>query len=1174
MTKLLDHKAPRPRFARSINVERDSGSKAVDGYLPVGRAIDAINRLVSALDRDDAEVAISITGPYGSGKSSLAVVIDALLGPSSDAARASAEELLGHTAPESLERLRGVMERLGADRRGFIRSVVTAQREPISATIVRALIHGAQRFKPARGDAPKLNATVDELMALERSDVRPDARTLRSLVADLGAVAPVLLLIDEFGKNLEAFADSHSDSDLFLLQELAEWSRGSDGLPLAVVTMQHMAFDEYADAASAGQRREWAKIQGRFEDVPFVDSAAQTRALVAAAFGTPTDELSEAQERWATEEVTQLRTLGLNDLGATPETLAGCWPLHPLALAALPELCERYGQNERTLFSFLATMAPNTVGEFLSETDWKSGDELPVVCLYRLYDYFINAAANLAAISANASRWLEIDTRIRDAAGLTEQARAVLKCVGLLNLVSAGGTLRASPAMVAYAVRSGDISFVDVDVQALLDELEASGLITFRDFADEYRVWHGTDFDLRSAIDLARRRLRDEPDASILNRVLELQPLVAARHSHTTGTLRAFERAWVGPDVERIEPLSASDRPDGLVLHVLGPEAPTGVVQKAAQEKPVVFATTPDPSRLTEAVREVAAIDEVLASVDEIADDWVARRELTERRVEAHAELERSFHEAYSSIRAEWLVPLPGKRRRWKVVTAPSASGVVSEACEAWYDQAPVIRNDLVNRHDLSSQAAKARRMVLEAMVGNQELPHLGIDGSGPDHTLYLSLLLEHGLHRQLDGEGTWGFTDPDRKSPLWPVWSALNDLLAGAHTDRLQVDDIYTSLSSPPHGLRAGVAPVLLVAALLTSHEEIAVYEHGTFRPVLTDDVLERLLRNPDNFELKHYALRGGVRSEFLTRLADELGVAATRGPRSGRVGSVLAVVSSLVALVNTMPEYVRRTSHLSDDAVAVRRVLVAATEPDELLFHDIPAALGFERVPATTDYPLEALDSMAKKLRAVVDELRGAFPALLAEVHSALEQHVGPSCNPLREGLAARARELDGQIIDPSVAKLAVALTADIPDEESWLAYVAMNVAGEPPEAWTDDDRKRFFVSIADAGGTFRRIHALNADLEARGEDFDAFRHVLTRSDGAEVVHVQAVGASARLAGTPVAKEAVGRLASDLHVSVSEARIVLATLLLEADLQEHESLDIQQHDDFELEINRKAEG
>jgi hypothetical protein len=1149
VSPLIEHKSPRPRFARSINVERDAGTGAVESYLPVSRAIDAINRLAMSLDRDDAEVAISITGPYGSGKSSLAVVIDALLGPKGDPSRLSAEELLSHTSPEALERLRSARARLKADRNGFIRAIVTAQREPITRTVVRALLHGARRFQPASETKIAHARAIRAIRSIGSATSGPDARQLRKVVAELGRIAPVLVLIDEFGKNLEAFADSQSGADLFLLQELAEWSRGSDGLPLALVTLQHMAFDEYADAATVAQRREWAKIQGRFEDVPFVDSPAQTRALVAAAFGEPSKELRDAQVTWSLAESKKLSRLGLTELAGSPELLANCWPLHPISLAALPELCERYGQNERTLFSFLAGHEPRSVAAYLEDVEWNAGESLPVVRLDRLYDYFIEAAANLASVSSNASRWLEVDTRVRDAVGLAPAARRVLKTVGLLNLVSAGGTLRASRAIVGYAVADGNAGSANQrQVEARLDELEAAGLVTFRDFADEYRVWHGSDFDLRKAVDLARRRLRDVPAADVLNQVLELGPLVAARHSHITGTLRAFDRAWVTSDVETIQPLVEGDLADGLVLYTLGDAAPTTAVAMHDTAKPMLFVTVEDSSQLVESAREVAAIDEILGSADELRDDWVARRELHERRVEAVSELDRIFHATYGAATAEWTTARPGKRRRWTTRTAASASAVISDCCDDWYSKAPVVRNDLVNRHELSSQAAKARRLLLEAMIAAPAQESLAIEGNGPDYTLYLSLLATHGLHRELE-VGLWGFTEPYEKGSLRPVWDRLMELLSGADTERLRASDIYKALAVPPYGLRVGLAPIVLVAALVVASEEVALYEHGTFRPVLTDDILERLLRNPSNFEVKHFATRKGVRSQFLTHLADTLHVSAFRGQRSGRVGSVLAVVSSLVTFVNGVPEHVRRTRHMSPDTVAVRQALMTATEPDELLFTDIPTALRKPPIPASRAYSEDDLLELCDRLRLAIEELRTAYSKLLDAVHEALREHVGPTCTPLRDGLAARARELEGKIIEPRVAKLAVALTADIPEADSWLAYVAMNVTGVPPEAWTDEDRRRFFVTIADTGGTFRRIHALNANLGARGDGFDAYRSVITRSDGAEVVHVVAIDAAAREAGEVLATRAVVQLAEALDVGRAEARSLLVGLLGEAD-------------------------
>lgn len=1155
MTSLIDLKAPRPRFARSINVERDAGGSAIDGYLPVGRAIDTISRLASALEREDVEVALSITGPYGSGKSSLAVIIDALLGPSNDPATSSAEELLEQVAPSALAALRSSRRRLGAERLGFIRATVTAQREPVAATILRALIHGAERFRPTTKQKPTHSKALSQLRVLHhayvgKEQVRPETRAIRSALLLMSEVAPILLLIDEFGKNLEAFADAPSESDLFLLQELAEWTRGG-GIPLALVTLQHMAFDEYATGASIVQRREWAKIQGRFEDIPFVDSPTQTRALIAAAFQDPDPRLEPQLKRWAKEQVKALSTLGVGELPLDAGMLARCWPLHPIALAILPDLCERYGQNERTLFSFLAGHEPLSVATFLNENKWIERSRLPVVHLDQLYDYFVESAATMVAVSSAASRWIEIDNRIRDARGIDEAARRVLKSVGLLNLVSAGGTLRASKELICFAASDGkDGTSTAEDVTNHLSNLEGLGLITFRDFADEYRVWQGSDFDLKAAIDSAHRRIRDEAPARVVERVLPLGPLVASRHSHQTGTLRAFARHWIDPDTITTEPLGGNDQADGLALYVLGYEAPTKGVQRREDAKPVAFLTTEDPTGVVKAAREVAAIDDVLSNSEEVREDWVAYRELIERRLEAQAALDHEFENAYGTAtgqRTRWTLTKRGKYFKWVTLEFPGASLAISRVAELWYNKAPIIKNDLVNRHDLSSQAAKARRLLFEAMLAMPDEDGLGITGFGPDRTLYLSVLRELGFHQ--DRGNTWEFAEPPPSSPIRPAWDRLSEVLRGATKERVRVSDIYDVLSAPPYGIRPGIAPILLVVGLIVCTDEVALYEHGTFKPALSDDLCERLVRNPGNFEIKHFASRSGNRALLLTTVADRLDIRNHRRSRNLRVASVLSVLSNIVALMNTLPEHVKRTNYLSEDAQAVRSELLKATEPDELFFSALPRALGMAAIPTTGDYKKADLFEVADRLGSVIAELKSAYSSLLIEVRRALQEEFRCPDEGLRERLSGRAREIKGKVIDPQVARLVVALTADIPGDQEWAEYVSMNVTGTPPAAWTDEDRRRFFSLIHDVGGTFRRLEALNADLRSRGEAFDALRVTVTRPDGVEAAKVVWVDDAQRSALTPILVSAVNE-ARRHSSSAAEARDLLLAMLAEGDL------------------------
>ena len=531
-----------------------------------------------------------------------------------------------------------------------------------------------------------------------------------------------------------------------------------------------------------------------------------------------------------------------------------------------------------------------------------------------------------------------------------------------------------------------------------------------------------------------------------------------------------------------------------------------------------------------------------------------------ERRVEARLSLDREFQNAYSTASgATWRWTKPG-RRRWQALAATSPSAVLSTIADAWYSKALVVHNDLVNRDDLSSQAAKARRLLIEAMLERPNESGLGIEGFGPERSMYLSVLDYLGLHEQ--SANGWSFTIP-REERCQPVWEQLVALVMASFTARLRVSDLYESLAVPPFGLRAGIAPILLVASLIIYSEDVALYEHGTFRPVLTAEICERLVRNPENFELKSYAARSGSRAAFLTAVADRLGVPASRNRRNGRVGSVLTVVSQLVGTVNSLPEFTRKTRSISGTALEVRRAIESATEPDELMFKAIPLAVGKPPISAARDYPMSGIKVIANRLGKAIVELKGAYAQLISSVGNAMRAEMRGLDGDLRTSLAPRAREIQGRVIDPQVSKLVVALSAEIPGKDEWIEYVALNLSGVPPAAWTDEDSRRFFNVLHEVGGTFRRIEALNADVRSRGEGFEALRVTVTRPDGIESAKLVWVDQTRRISIRPVLTEALEQ-ARRLTRSDAEARELLLAMLAEWDLSELESeIDLVIDDD-----------
>ena len=649
MATLADSISVRARFARSANLERDLARREpLDGYVVTARVLDVAERLAETAAAGAAGGAWSLTGPYGSGKSSLALLIDAAFGGDSDTRRV-ALGLISEASPRVADLIRCAHRRHGTESRGFHRGLVTAGREALNRTVLWALYSAVLR---SYGDIPSRNkfrasaALKSAIKDAESDDPRrtgPSPSALVDIARCLAEDAPLLVVIDEFGKNLEAIRDG-GDADPYLLQQLAEAGQGS-GLPIFVLTLQHLSFEDHLTGTSSIQRREWAKVQGRFEDIAFVESASQTRALIGTVFDVHDDSLGERISRWADAQAATMKQLGIADL-ADPATVASCYPLHPLAALILPELCNRHGQHERTLFSFLAGHHAASVASFLAATDLSATDPPPTMGLDSVYDYFVDGSALQIESAGLSGRWTEIATRLRDAHGLTPNQARLAKTVALLNLVSTTGTLRASRAVLALTADGTDKT---------LAELAAAGVITYRDFADEYRIWQGTDIDINLLLETARQRVAQQPLVELLHQIDQPQPVVAARHSAEHDVLRVFKRRYADM-AEQIEPLDAFSRYDGEVLLLVDPSGEVPILTRPWEgAKPTVAAIPADLSTLDAAARETAA---VRAGLDDasVVDDWVARRELSERLAQTQISLDQALADTFGSHTCRWVL--------------------------------------------------------------------------------------------------------------------------------------------------------------------------------------------------------------------------------------------------------------------------------------------------------------------------------------------------------------------------------------------------------------------------------------------------------------------------------------------------------------------------------------
>ena len=446
---LADKITVNTRYTRSTNLERDRGSLSItEAYLPTSRGMRLLEDVCVACGSKDQPRAWSLIGPYGCGKSSFGLFLHELLGGGADQdqTKAAAAKVLGRESRSLAQRFR--------KQKPWCRVVLTGSEEPLSNRLLAALEEAGTKFWAGRpGQRP---AVLRDIRRAKEQGDNTDSRVLDLVDALQDALerrgaGGLLIVIDELGKFLEHEARQDAGG-VFLLQGLAERAFRGRKANLMLFVLLHQAFDLYARGLGEKLRNDWAKVQGRFQSVSFVETTEQTLRIMAAAFSNSlTDaECEPIRKRIAkmARALSRAKALpGALDENQAAELFAACYPLHPISLLVLPVLCQRFAQNERTLFSYLGSLEPHGFGDAvrsLKVAEWMPPSEV--------YDYFLQNQPAVLADPVTHRRWAEVVTAVdraeREATNANKLSIRLVKTIGLLNLAAGNEAPNASESVL------------------------------------------------------------------------------------------------------------------------------------------------------------------------------------------------------------------------------------------------------------------------------------------------------------------------------------------------------------------------------------------------------------------------------------------------------------------------------------------------------------------------------------------------------------------------------------------------------------------------------------------------------------------------------------------------------------------------------------------------------
>lgn len=1084
---------------RSVHLERDfEDPSALQSYVVTPLARSHLERLSGGLLADSKQRAWRLTGDYGSGKSSFAL--------------AAAHALSGRSQPSTKLRSLVDFKQVGLPRRPELLPIlVTGSREPMTVALLRSVQRALSSVSTKGGPSSilrKINARLEQAPRKEPTDEEVigilDAVNQYLQLSEKGS--GLLLIIDELGKFLEFAAMNPERQDIFFLQRLAEAAARSGKQQLLVVGILHQGFSAYSEHLSPAAQREWEKVAGRFEELLFHQPLEQTVALLTEALGVRENALPRGIQDCARKSMEDALRLNWYGPGVSQQALGeaapSLYPLHPTVVPVLVRLLSRFGQNERSLFSFLFSNEPFGLVSFADRpatpSTWYRLDSL--------YDYARSSFGHRLSVQSYRSHWNKIESLISSLATDNILELRVLKVVGLLNLLDADG-LVANEKSIALSLASEEVS--SRRIEAALASLRKRHVLYSRGVAGGFCLWPHSSVNLELAYENARKAIgTPKRIAPLLSKQLETRPLVARRHYIQTGNLRYFKILYRA--VGDLSPVQSdgNEAPDGhIVVFLCESDEEHAVALKHAREnvfrQPNILVAVPKPLQgLSGLVLEAMRWEWVAGNTKELNSDSYAAAEVSRQITSAEHVRDTRLQEFLGLRQFAGLTEL-----EWFCAAKPvSISGArdlleqLSTICDEVFHQAPRIKNELVNRRELSSAAAAARMRLIERLFDSSTKPFLGLDEAKtpPEMSMYLSVLQASEVHQE-DGN-VFKIVVPTAKNDpcrLRPTLGHMLDVLQDRRDRKVRVTELLATLHAPPFGVRDGLAFLLLAVFAQIHEHELAFYEEGVFLRELSGPVMHRLVKRPEMFEVQ-YCRVAGVRSVIFEQLVRVLlPDRVLKGPPD-----VLDIVRPLSVFAANLPVYTQKTQRISATARAVRTALTQAKEPAPLLFEDLPRACGFKPFQTSgRTAEKERAEEFVATLKAAYDELKNAYPNLIERMKEAVGlafERRGDT----RTALRASAEPLLVAVTEPTLRALCLRLLDEALDDNEWYEAIGGLVCHKPPSKWTDADVENFAEQLGALARRFRHVESMR--FPAGNVATAALRVAITRADGMHLDHV----------------------------------------------------------------------
>lgn len=883
----------------------------------------------------------------------------------------------------------------------------------------------------------------------------------------------LLIVIDEFGKFLEYASENRPEKELYVIQKLAEFVNDPNKNILFIASL-HQGFDAYRSKLDDKSKNEWDKVKGRLKEIPFNEPVEQLLYLASKYLSGKIENVSLQEFKDLYRSVIASRVYPLYN-SLNEKIAEQLYPLDILSAGILAKALQKYGQNERSLFTFLET---TDFSKYLYKNK-------PYFTITDVYDYLINNFYSLLSSKYNPDyiKWTTIKTTLERAEVLFENnsmnKEKIIKTIGLLNIFAPAGSKINLEFLSTYGKLSLDVKNVENELKIL----EKNKLIRFQSYSDSYVLFEGTDVDIDLALSDAENYINQTPDlVSKLNEYFNF-PYISAKASYIKkGTPRFFEIIISDKPVQQ-KPQGEVDGIINLIFNVNGDLNNIRSVSKTVDEA-VLYGVYENAELIKTTILEIDKANYVL---EKYADDRVVKREIKNLIEMLIIELNELVIDSlfYRDSKVQWIF-------NGKLLTINSKATfnkILSEIIDIVYNKTPILHNELINREKLPSAINIARKELFRSLFENWDKPDLGFNKSKfpPEKTIYLSLLKNTGIHRKENG--VFVLAEPKDQSFKY-LWECCEKFFISSKSSKKSLNDLVQVLSDKPLKLKKGVIDFWLPLYLFIKRADYALFDGEIYIPSLSYDLLEMILKNPKNYFIKAFDVQG-IKLELFNRYRKLINKSKEEKITSD---SFIDTIRPFLIFYRGLPEYTKKTNRLSKEALLLRNAIGNAKDPEKAFFEDFPTALGY-----TTQELYKSktgLENYVNKLQDCIRELRLAFDELVNRIEKNLLHILGLENLefPLyKEQIISRYSDIKTYLMLPYQKTLYQRINSGLNDRKSWLSSLVQGLIGKNLESITDDEEELIHEKFTNLIHEFDGL-AYFANLEIDKQREEAYKVEIT--------------------------------------------------------------------------------